>query len=201
MNLFAFKGGAMSRRTSVLAVALALTASVAYLAGSAAGSGAGGTTTSGERTAIPGFSRVVFLSHANDPVRTPVFPGDPPFSLTTKFTVHDDGFYLQYIKEGEHTGTHYSGPCHFHVAARCADELDPGDFILPAVVVDVRARVHENVDFQGSVAYLKKWQGQHRGFPKKNALLLWARCDRWGGARGGGGRPPSYKRRSAGGRG
>ena len=200
MGPFASEGGAMSRRTFAVAVALALTASTAYLAGSAAGSGAGGATTAGERTAIPGFSRVVFLSHANNPVRTPVFPGDPAFSLTTTFTVHDDGFYLQYIKEGEHTGTHYSAPCHFHVAARCADQLDAGDFVLPAVVVDVRARVHENVDFEVSVAYLKKWQRRHGPFPKNGAVLLWTGCDRWWGPRIGKDVPTYYNCGSADGR-
>src|SRR4051794_12260745 len=155
----------MSRRTIVLAVALALTASTAYLAGSAAGSGAGGATTAGERTAIPGFSRVVFLSHANNPLKVPVFPGDPPFRMHTVFTVPNDGFDLQYVKEGEHTGTHYSAPCHFHVGARCAGQLNAGDFILPAVVIDVRAAVEADVDHKVTVAELQTWEADNGQIP------------------------------------
>ena len=153
----------MRGRRIVVAVvgAVVLAGSVGYVVGSAADA----PVARANRTALPGFSQVVFLSHANNPVKVPVFPGDPRFTMSTTFTVPEDGFYLQYVKEGEHTGTHYSAPCHFHVNARCADQLDPGDFILPAVVIDVRARVQNNVDYELSVAALKTWARQHGGFP------------------------------------
>jgi kynurenine formamidase len=123
----------------------------------------------------------VFLSHPNNPARIPVFPGDPAFRLSTAFTVKNDGFYLQYVQEGEHTGTHYSAPCHFHVHGLCAAQLDPGDFILPAVVVDVRNKVAHNVDYHVTVADLKAWQNAHGPLPKESAVLLWTGCDRfWG---------------------
>jgi kynurenine formamidase len=152
------------------------------------------------RTALPGFSQVVFLSHANNPVKTPVFPGDPRFTMSTTFTVPEDGFYLQYVKEGEHTGTHYSAPCHFHINARCADQLDPGDFILPAVVIDVRARVKKNVDYELSVDALKDWAQQHGGFPQEAAVLLRTGCDRWWSPAIGADRPTYYNCGSANGK-
>ena len=169
------------RRSSILIVVLALvfTASVGYLAG-AAGSGAGAGS-GGHQISTPAFSRVVFLSHPNNPAIIPVFPGDPAFRLSTAFTVKNDGFYLQYVQEGEHTGTHYSAPCHFHVQGRCAGQLDPGDFILPAVVLDVRSKVAHNVDYHVTVADLKAWQNAHGPLPKESAVLLWTGCDRfWG---------------------
>jgi kynurenine formamidase len=98
---------------------------------------------------------VVFLSHVNDPATSPVFPGDPEFTLTTVFTVPADGFYLQYVKEGEHTGTHYSAPCHFHEGERCADQLAARDFVRPAVVVDVRRQAARDADYQVTVADLR----------------------------------------------
>jgi kynurenine formamidase len=171
----------MRRRSSIILVcALLLTATIGYLAGVASGSGTGvpGRTIT---TTTPAFSRAVFLSHRNDPKHVPVFPGDPAFRLSTVFTVHADGFYLQYIREGEHTGTHYSAPCHFHVRALCADELDPADFILPAVVVDVRDKVEGDVDYHVTVADLKAWQDTNGPLPKQSAVLLWTGCDRfWG---------------------
>jgi kynurenine formamidase len=153
-----------------------LTATVAYLAGSASGSGAGGAS-----PAPPGFSKVVFLSHVNNPTVVPGFPGDPVFSLSTAFTVPADGYYLQYVKEGEHTGTHYSAPCHFHVGARCAEDLAAGDYLLPAVVVDVRTQVVGNVDYHVTVADLKAWETANGPFPANSAVLLWTGCDRWWG--------------------
>src|SRR5690349_21086978 len=59
-----------------------------------------------------GHIRLVTLSHVNDPAVTPLFPGDPAFTLTTAFTIPTDGFYLQYVQEGEHTGSHWGVPGH-----------------------------------------------------------------------------------------
>jgi len=182
----------MSRRTFVVAIALVLTASVAYLAGSAASSGAAG----GART-LPGVSKVVFLSHVNDPKVVPGFPGDPAFTLTTAFTVPADGYYLQYVKEGEHTGTHYSAPCHFHVGARCAEDLAAGNYVLPAVVVDVRSQVEADVDYHVTVADLKAWETAHGVFPSNAAVLLWTGCDKWWGPRTGRTVPTYYNCGSA----
>jgi len=99
----------MNRAPRLLAaVALGVLAVAALLGGRpapAAGTGAAGGPGPPGR---PG--RVVFLSHVNDPAQTPVFPGDPEFTLTTVFTVAQDGFYLQYVKEGEHTGTTTAPP-------------------------------------------------------------------------------------------
>ena len=139
------------RKVLSLVAVVALVATAGYAAGAAASHGA---ARAGTDTSLPGFSQVVFLSHVNDPAVIPGFPGDPKFSLQTSFTVAKDGFYLQYVKEGEHTGTHYSAPCHFHVHALCADELAPGDFILPAVVIDVRDKAQADVDYRVSVADL-----------------------------------------------
>jgi len=159
------------RRSSILIVVLTLvfTAFAGYLAG-AAGSGAGAGS-GGHQISTPAFSRVVFLSHPNNPARIPVFPGDPAFRLSTAFTVKNDGFYLQYVQEGEHTGTHYSAPCHFHVHGLCAAQLDPGDFILPAVVLDVRNKVAHNVDYHVTVADLKAWHNAHGPLPHDPNLL------------------------------
>jgi kynurenine formamidase len=188
----------MKRRWIVTTVALVCTATAAYLAGSMSAGFTSGSSV--ERTALGRFSRVVFLSHANNPVKTPVFPGDPPFSLTKKFSVHHDGFYLQYVKEGEHTGTHYSAPCHFHVRALCADEMSAADFLLPAVVVDIRAKVQRDVDYHVTIKDLRRWESQHGAFPKQSAVLLRTGCDRWWSPRIGRDIPTYYNCGSAAGR-
>src|SRR5919202_1157288 len=125
------EGSMSTTRRRKLAIAMAVVTSVAAGTDSP-------TTPRTTGTALPGLSHAVFLSHVNNPARIPGFPGDPAFTLTTAFTVPRDGYYLQDVHEGEHTGTHYSAPCHFHTHARCANRLTPGDFILPAVIVDVR---------------------------------------------------------------
>jgi kynurenine formamidase len=189
------------RRRNILTIVLTLlvTASVGYMVGSASGS-AVTAGSGGQQISTPAFSRVVFLSHRNSPQRVPVFPGDPAFRMSTAFTVPVDGFYLQYVKEGEHTGTHYSAPCHFHVHALCAEELDPGDFVLPAVVVDVRDKVAKNVDYHVTVADLKAWQNVHGPLPKESAVLLRTGCDRFWGPQIGRHVPTYYNCGSADGR-
>ena len=169
----------MRRVLSLLSV-MAIVATAAFAAGASTGGAQAGTDTS-----LPGFSQVVYLSHVNDPTVVPGFPGDPRFTMRTSFTVANDGFYLHYVKEGEHTGTHYSAPCHFHVHALCADELDAGDFVLPAVVVDIRAQAADDVDYRATVADLQAWVAEHGAMPQEAAVLLWTGCDEfWGPDRG-----------------
>ena len=93
------------RRLATLLLTLSLTATSAFLVGAALGSE---DVALRSATSLPGFSEAVFLSHLNDPSQTPVFPGDPAFTLRSVFTVPEDGFALQVVREGEHTGTHYS---------------------------------------------------------------------------------------------
>jgi kynurenine formamidase len=132
---------------------------------------------------LPGFDRVVFLSHVNDPATTPGFPGDPKFTLTTAFTVRKDGFYLQYVKEGEHTGSHWGAPCHFHDGELCADQLDPSDLVRPAVVVDIRDQTSRNVDYQLSVDDLEAWEVTYGAMPAGAAVIAQTGCDRYWSAR------------------
>ena len=166
----------MSRTARLLAAAaLGVLALAVLLAGRPVPAAGGGRAGPGR------FSRVVFLSHVNDPATTPVFPGDPEFTLTTVFTVPADGFYLQYVKEGEHTGTHYSAPCHFHEGERCADQLAARDFVHPAVVVDLRRQAARDADYQVSVADLRAFEARHGRIPPGAAVIAWTGWqDRWG---------------------
>jgi kynurenine formamidase len=93
------------------------------------------------------------------------------------FTVPEDGFYLEVVREGMHTGTHYSAPCHFHRNGRCADELSPADLVLPAVVIDVREEVAADPDHVVTTADLMAWEEEFGQMPEGAAVLLWTGCD------------------------
>ena len=155
------------------------------VAGTVLGLGISGIGAAPSRITAPGpaagFSKVVYLSHLNDPHRTPGFPGDPRFYATTAFTVPKDGYYLQYVREGEHTGTHWGAPCHFHVHEVCAGKLPPTSLILPAVVIDIRAQTGRNVDYRATIADMKAWVHRYGPMPKNAAVILRTGCDRfWG---------------------
>jgi kynurenine formamidase len=124
---------------------------------------------------------LIFLSHVNDPATTSIFPGDPPFVLETMATVPVDGFYMQHVHEGEHTGSHWGAPAHFQEGGLTADQLDPGDLFLPAVKIDVRDQVAADPDYGVSVADLRRWTRRHGPMPRGAAVILWTGWDaRWG---------------------
>lgn len=125
--------------------------------------------------------RLVFLSHVNDPATTSGFPGDPEFTLETMATVPVDGFYMQYVREGEHTGTHWGSPNHFHEGRLSADQLDPQDLFLPAAKIDVRAKATENADYAVTVDDLRDWERRYGRIPRGAAVILWTGWEsRWG---------------------
>ncbi|MCK9901105.1 cyclase [Parafrankia colletiae] len=130
-----------------------------------------------------GALRVVSLAHVHDPALTPLFPGDPEFTLTTAATIERDGYYLQRVSRGEHTGTHWGAPGHFEPGGALADELCPADLFLPAVRIDVRAAVAADQDYQVSTADLVAFERRHGRIPAGAAVIAWTGwSDRWGTA-------------------
>jgi kynurenine formamidase len=127
--------------------------------------------------------RLVSLSHVNDPAVTCVYPGDPPPVLETVATVARDGYHLQYVRQGEHTGTHWGAPGHFHAGAALADDLEPGDLFRPAVVVDVREACALDPDYRVTVGDLRAWERRHGRMPDESFVIIWTGWDaRWGTA-------------------
>jgi kynurenine formamidase len=125
--------------------------------------------------------RLISLSHVNDPATTNVYPGDPPFELETIATIEDDGYYLQYVREGEHTGTHWGAPGHFNAGEPLADDLEPGDLFLPAVKIDVRDKCADNPDYEVTVADIRAWERRHGRIPDESMVIIWTGWDaKWG---------------------
>jgi kynurenine formamidase len=128
-----------------------------------------------------GGVRLVNLSHVNDPATTSRYPGDPAFRLTTVRTVDSDGFHLQFVEQGEHTGTHWGAPAHFHADGLTADALDPHDLLRPAVRLDVRDRAAADPDYGITVADLRAFEQSHGPIPAEAAIVAWTGwADRWG---------------------
>jgi kynurenine formamidase len=162
-------------RTTAAGLAGAVGGHVFARGGSAGASPAGGAR-HGQR--IP---ELVFLSHVNDPATTSLFPGDPEFTLETMATVPVEGFYMQYVREGEHTGTHWGAPAHFQEGGLTADQLDPADLFLPAVKIDVRAKVADDPDYGVTIDDIKRWTRRYGRIPRGAAVILWTGWDaRWG---------------------
>jgi len=69
---------------------------------------------------------------------TPVYPGDPLVKIKPWARIEGDGYYMNVIKMGEHTGTHVDAPAHFVPGGKAVDELPLDKFMGRGFVVDVR---------------------------------------------------------------
>ncbi|WP_218027804.1 cyclase family protein [Nocardia uniformis] len=128
------------------------------------------------------FGRLVNLSHIHDPNITPLFPDDPAFRVDTVATVQRDGYFLRYIHQAEHTGTHWGAPVHFDPEGLAADELDIEDLFLPVVRIDVRERCAADRDYAITVGDLVVWEARYGRIPNESAVIAWTGWDgKWGG--------------------
>jgi kynurenine formamidase len=70
----------------------------------------------------------------------PLFPGHPPLEIDAMARTHErDGYFLQTLSFGEHTGTHADAPAHA-VPSRSADTIDTipvSRFVVPYVIFDL----------------------------------------------------------------
>jgi kynurenine formamidase len=170
----------VDRRKLIAAAAGGVASGV--VGGMAAGAApAGAATNTADVAALIGGLRLISLSHVNDPATTNVFPGDPPFELEVIATIPNDGYFLQFVKEGEHTGTHWGAPGHFNTGQPLADEMDLADLLLPAVKIDVRAQSRNNPDYAVTIDDIKEWERRHGRIPNESAVIIWTGWDsKWG---------------------
>ena len=70
--------------------------------------------------------------------KTPVYPDDPPVSVRLWAVIERDGYYMNVLKMGEHTGTHVDAPAHFIPGGKTVDEMPLENFIGEGLVLDVR---------------------------------------------------------------
>ena len=70
---------------------------------------------------------------------------------------------------------------HFRDGKACAEDLDAADYVLPAVVVDVRTEVAADAGHVVTKADLQDWETAHGKMPPGAAVILWTGCDEfWG---------------------
>jgi len=121
-----------------------------------------------------GRMKIIDLTYALDD-RSPFWPeGSPvsPFHATTAATHEHDGYFLRILQLPEHFGTHMDAPLHFDPNGKSLDEIPVQDFLLGAVVVDVRAAVSSNPDYRLTAEDLEKWEKAHGSLPRGSAVLV-----------------------------
>lgn len=110
------------------------------------------------------------LGHVFD-ANASVFPGDPSPIITKTFD-YPDGFLLETITTGTHTGTHLSAPGHFIEGAPTIDDLAAKDFSWPVYVIDVRSRVNTNPDFSVTRQDIKSYESKNGKIASGSLVVL-----------------------------
>lgn len=169
-----------SKRFSAVIAAVAVAGSLG-LAGTVSAAGnsvgiGGGSDDGSAQLRCPGG--MVRLSHVFDEDIS-VFPGDPSPDISIVANIPDDGFLVEEVLTGTHSGTHLSAPGHFIEGAATIDDLAGSDFVWPAYVIDVRSRVASPRpdDFQLSIQDIRNYERQAGKIPSGALVILYTGFD------------------------
>jgi kynurenine formamidase len=121
--------------------------------------------------ALKGQAPVVDLTHHLD-AGVPTYGGERDSMRYERLASFErDGYAAGAIRVPEHFSTHVDAPGHFLQGRETVDRIDHRRLIAAAVVIDVRAKVRQNPDYQLSAADLAEWERGGR-VPAGSAVLL-----------------------------
>ena len=115
---------------------------------------------------------------------TPILPLPPQFANTPGFELRElsrydergPAWYWNAFSTGEHTGTHFDAPIHWisgkDLPDNSVDRIPPKQFIGPACVIDVVAKVEANPDFLLTPQAVKDWESHQGKIPAGAWVLL-----------------------------
>ncbi|WP_299881833.1 cyclase family protein [uncultured Sulfitobacter sp.] len=130
-----------------------------------------------------GTARIVDLTHTLDP-DFPVIVLPPEFGQCARFRMEEVSAYdhrgpawkWHNITLNEHTGTHFDAPIHWvsgkDVPNGAVDEIDPGAFVGPVVVIDCSDGAARDDDFELTPEVIETWEAQHGMIPKDAWVLM-----------------------------
>jgi kynurenine formamidase len=121
--------------------------------------------------AFKGEARIIDLTQKLS-ANTPTFGGERDSMRYEKLAdIERDGYTMGAFRVPEHFGTHVDSPAHFVKGRETIDRIEARRFIAPVVVIDVRAQVKDNPDYQLSSADLESFERGGR-VPEGAAVLL-----------------------------
>lgn len=107
--------------------------------------------------------------------KTVYWPTAEPFRLERASAGETAGGYWyasNNYSASEHGGTHVDAPRHFARGGRTIDQVPLGEWIAPAVAVDVRAACGKDPDYLLTVADLEAWEKRHGKIPAGAWLVM-----------------------------
>ncbi len=125
------------------------------------------------------WRRIVDLTHPITP-EIPIWPGGPRPGFAELATLDEHGYRLRQVTLGEHTGTHLGTAAHLHADGLTVEQLQAGELLVPAVVVDGRAQAAADPDYALSPDEMRAWETTHGRVPPGSVVLLATGWDaRW----------------------
>ncbi len=118
---------------------------------------------------LPVRQRVVDLTHLLQD-GMPVWPGAVPFKLT-RLADYDQGFRSHKLEIGDNVGTHVNAPSHFVEGKRSIDQIPVEELVVPAVVLDLRARVKDQPDYRISANDVVDWEAVNGPIPVGSLVI------------------------------
>jgi len=110
------------------------------------------------------------------------WPTHTPFTLIVRhkglyhagLKEDDDNFWFEIndFTTSEHTGTHMDAPGHFGRDRWSVNEIPANHFIGPVSLVDLRAKVKDNVDYEITAKDLQQWEFE-QGTRLRPLVILW----------------------------
>jgi kynurenine formamidase len=145
-------------------IAVLLFGIVLAVTGARATSAAASAGSLDQAFAILQDAEFVDLTHEFSPT-TPHWKGFAPETVTTLFTIAKDGFHAESFCHPGQWGTHVDPPAHFHDGLKTVDQIDPKEFLLRLVVLDVHDKVAKNPDYVVTLGDVKRWEAKHGAIP------------------------------------
>ncbi|ANP38756.1 cyclase [Phaeobacter gallaeciensis] len=130
-----------------------------------------------------GAARIVDLTHTLDP-DFPVIILPPEFGQCARFRMEEVSAYdhrgpawkWHNLTLNEHTGTHFDAPIHWvsgkDVPNGAVDEIDPGVFVGPVVVIDCSEGAAKDDDFELTPEIIEAWEAEHGEIPADSWVLM-----------------------------
>jgi len=111
----------------------------------------------------------------------PLWPGDPAFEVEAWASYDTDGYFINRIAIGEHSGTHWGTPNTFIEGARSAEMISVEELVVPAVVIDIREQAAQDADYRLTVEDVTAWEADNGEIPADSVAILFTGWqDKWG---------------------
>jgi kynurenine formamidase len=126
------------------------------------------------------WTKVVDLQHVITQ-KIPLWPGDPHVRFVPVATMAKDGYFLRKFTIGEHSATHMNAPNSFIAGNHQAiTSYSATQRVVPAAVIDVRAKCAADSDYRLTVADVQAWEAQHGQLqPGTFVIMFTGWQDRW----------------------